>query len=260
MRADYRLPTGDWGTRDSLAEMTEVYDRTQPTEFLAAEDVVPIEGSAPLVLPAEPMRLPHATQPVVVAPIAYVPVQRYEVPTIAPYATGASPQIRVSERLDATHRVERAPSWHGTLLAAGIVAAIAIGVSVGIAVSSGGGELEPAPVAVAAPVSRPAASRPIITPIEDAKPVAKIAALVDVRVESSPAGAEATLIDGDKATPLGATPLAVSLDPGRTYDVMIALAGHATKVVHVAPSAAQRVVVAFDEMGRHTVRRARTGR
>lgn len=257
MRSDYRLPVGDWDTGDSLTELTEVYDRT---DVLDANDVLAVEGSAPLVLPAEPLRLAQATQPVVVAPIAYVPMQRYEVPTIAPYA--ASAQVRVSARLDATHRVERQTAWQRTALGAGIVGAIAIGVSVGIAVSSGGAELERAPAAAAAVVKVPA-SRPIVTPIEQPTPAAKpiaAAALVDVRVESTPAGAEATLIDGDKATPLGATPLAVELDPHRTYDVMIALAGHATKVVHISPSAAQRVMVGFDDTGHHAIRRARAGR
>lgn len=256
MRSDYRLPVGDWDTGDSLADMTEVND---PTGILDANDLLAVEGSAPLVLPAEPLRRPQATQPVVVAPIAYVPMQRYEVPTIAPYA--ASAQVRVSARLDATHRVERQSAWQRTALAAGIVGAIAIGVSVGIAVSSGGSDLVRAPAA--AVVVRAPAPRPIVTPIEQPTPAAKPvapAALVDVRIESKPAGAEATLIDGDKATPLGATPLAVDLDPHRTYDVMIALAGHATKVVHISPSAAQRVMVGFDETGRHAIRRARTGR
>jgi hypothetical protein len=244
MRGDYQIPTDDWDPRDTLAEMTDVYER----------DEVP-EGSAPLVLPVEPVRLAQATQPVVIAPIAYVPMQRYEIPTIAPLNASA-PQIRISERLDATHVVPRAPSWHNTALAAGIVGAIAIGVSVGIAVSSGGSELEaPAAVVTHAPVSRP-----IVTPIEEPAPVAKRIALVDVRIDSQPAGANATLIDGDKATPLGATPLAVELDPRRNYDVMIALSGHATKVVHVSPSSAPRVTVEFEEAGRHAVRRARSGR
>jgi len=253
MRSDYRLPVGDWDTGD--ADMTEVND---PTGVLDANDLLAVEGSAPLVLPVEPLRLAQATQPVMVAPIAYVPMQRYEVPTIAPYA--ASAKVRVSGRLDATHRVERQSTWQRTALAAGIVGAIAIGVSVGIAVSSGGAALErPA----AAAVVRAPAPRPIVTPIEQPTPAPKptaAAALVDVRVESTPAGAEATLIDGDKATPLGATPLAVELDPHRTYDVMIALAGHATKVVHISPSASQRVMVGFDDTGHHAIRRARAGR
>ena len=158
MRGEYRIPVGDWASRDSLAEVTEIYERTE------------VEGSAPLQLPVE------ASQPaaVVVAPIAYVPMQPmhvFEIPTIAPspYGTGASPQVRISERLDRTHRVERASMWQRYALIAGIVGAIAIGVSVGMLVSMGGTTLE----APAAAVARPVAAKSVVTvtPIETPKPV-----------------------------------------------------------------------------------------
>jgi hypothetical protein len=237
MQGDEFLP------RDSFAEVTELYER------LEEPDAAPLQLTAPPVQATQP-------SPVVVAPIAYVPMHRYEIPTIAPYGTGSSPQVRISERLDATHRVEHAPSWHRMALAAGIVGAIATGIAAGIVVSMGGTELEAAP---AAAVVHRVAQHVTVTPIEVA-PAAKRIALIDVRLESQPAGANATLIDGDKATPLGATPLAVELDPRRTYDVMVALSGHATKVVHVTPSADhQRVVVAFDEVGRHVVRHGARG-
>lgn len=165
MRGAYQIPAGDWATRDSLAEVTEIYGRTE------------VEGSAPIQL--SPADLPHVmaphTSPVVVSPIAYVPMHRYEVPTIAAFATGSSPAVRISERLDATHRVERAScgvtaaSWQRMALIAGVVGAIAIGVAVGIVVvSAGGSELEAAPVAAVHPVTRGLT----VTPIEIAAPVA----------------------------------------------------------------------------------------
>jgi hypothetical protein len=150
MRGDYLLPTGDWSSRDSLAEVTEIYERAEAPQ-----------GSAPMQLPAQ---MPLATQPspVVVAPIAYVPMHRpmqpFEIPTIAPYATGSSPQVRISERLDATHRVERPTSWQRIALIAGIVGAIVLGVGVGVIVSMGGTQIE-APVAAVKPVVT-------VTPIE----------------------------------------------------------------------------------------------
>jgi hypothetical protein len=162
MRGDYQLPTGDWSSRDSLAEMTEVYERPEPAQ-----------GSAPMQLPAAEVRaLATQPSPVVVAPIAYVPmnrpmtvpVQRYEIPTIAPYATGSSPQVRISERLDATHRVERASSWQRIALIAGIVGAIVLGVGVGVVVSMGGAQIEAAPVAATKPL--PKAPAITVTPIE----------------------------------------------------------------------------------------------
>jgi len=160
MRGEYRIPVGDWASRDSLAEVTEIYERTE------------VEGSAPMQLPV----LAQASQPaaVVVAPIAYVPMQPmhvFEIPTIAPspYGTGASPQVRISERLDKTHRVQRASMWQRYALIAGIVGAISIGVSVGILVSTGGPTLD----APAAAIARPVAPKSVVTvtPIEQPKPV-----------------------------------------------------------------------------------------
>jgi hypothetical protein len=159
MRGDYQLPTGDWSSRDSLAEVTEIYERPEAAQ-----------GSAPMQLPAQ---MPLATQPspVVVAPIAYIPMhrpmqpmQRYDIPTIAPLAIGSSPQVRISERLDATHRVERASSWQRMALIAGIVGAIVLGVGVGVVVSMGGAQIESAPVAALKPVAKAPAIT--VTPIE----------------------------------------------------------------------------------------------
>lgn len=161
MRGDYQLPTGDWSSRDSLSEVTEIYERPEL-----------VEGSAPMQLPAQvvqPVRFAQASQSaaVVVAPIAYVPMQplhAYEIPTIAPLALGSSPQVRISERLDATHRVERASSWQRMALIAGIVGAIVLGVGVGVVVSMGGAQIERAPVAALKPVAKAPAIT--VTPIE----------------------------------------------------------------------------------------------
>ncbi|MEP6866812.1 MAG: PEGA domain-containing protein [Deltaproteobacteria bacterium] len=160
MRGDYLLPTGDWSSRDSLTELTEVYERPEAPR-----------GSAPMELPLPPEVRALATQPspVVVAPIAYIPMQRYEIPTIAPLATGSSPQVRISERLDKTHRVERPSSWQRIPLIAGIVGAIVLGIGVGVVVSMHGSQIEAAPVAVAKPVVH----GPTVTPIEVPPPARK---------------------------------------------------------------------------------------
>jgi hypothetical protein len=162
MRGDYQLPTGDWSSRDSLAEVTEIYERPEA------------EGSAPIQLPAIEVRaLATQPSPVVVAPIAYIPMPRYDIPTIAPFASGSSPQVRISERLDATHRVERPTSWQRMALIAGIVGAIVLGVGVGVVVSMGGAQIEAAPVAVAKPVTK--APTVTVTPIEVPAPPKVIA-------------------------------------------------------------------------------------
>jgi hypothetical protein len=135
------------------------------------------------------MQLPEvralATQPspVVVAPIAYIPMQRYEIPTIAPFATGSSPQVRISERLDKTHRVEHPSSWQRIALIAGIVGAIVLGVGVGVVVSMGGAQIEAPPVAVAKPVVQ----RPTVTPIEVPAPARKVVVAAAPKLEPAPA-------------------------------------------------------------------------
>jgi hypothetical protein len=114
-----------------------------------------------------------------------VPVQRYEIPTIAPFATGSSPQVRISERLDKTHRVERPTSWQRMALIAGIVGAIVLGVGVGVVVSMGGAQIEAAPAAAAAPAMHTSAIT--VTPIEVPKQVAKQVMAPAPKTETAPA-------------------------------------------------------------------------
>jgi hypothetical protein len=174
-------------------------------------------------------------------------------PTLAAFPTGSSPNVRISSRLgepDATHRVSRQRA-QVPLLAIGVIGAMVLGVGIGIVVAFGGGSATAAaPAAPAQVLARPTVTPIVVTPAAPAvivKPVVIQPVLVDVRIDSQPSGGTATLIDGPNATQLGATPLAVSLDPKRSYDVMVSLAGHTPRVVHVTPVAGQDVVLALDE-------------
>jgi hypothetical protein len=71
-------------------------------------------------------------------------------------------------------------------------------------------------------------------------------ALVEVRFDSQPGGASVSLIAGSRSSPLGTTPLTVSLDASHSYDVLLALAGHASKLVHFDPRATPKLLVPFD--------------
>ena len=226
MRGAYQIPTGDWASRDSLAEVTEIYvrpDELQSAPFIPA----PARSYVPAALPPA----------------------RFEMPSLAAFPTGSSPNVRISARLgapDATHRVPRQSRTRIPLLAIGVVGAIVLGVGIGIAVAFSGGTTIAAKSVAPAPVVSTPTVTPIVTPIV-VKPVVIQPVLVDVRIDSQPSGGTATLIDGANATQLGATPLAVSLDPKRSYDVMVSLAGHTPRVVHVTPIAGQDVVLALDE-------------
>jgi hypothetical protein len=55
-------------------------------------------------------------------------------------------------------------------------------------------------------------------------------------ITSKPSGAAVTLVDDSgRSIVLGPTPISVSLDPARAYDVAFALPDHATRIEHVAP-------------------------
>ncbi|HEY1552196.1 MAG TPA: PEGA domain-containing protein [Kofleriaceae bacterium] len=99
----------------------------------------------------------------------------------------------------------------------------------------------PAPIVAAAPVA-PTVVTPVVTPADTTAPK-----LVDVRLESTPPGATATLLSNGVSTPLGSTPVDTSIDPTKQYDVVFALAGKPSQVEHFDPSKTQHVEVAFPD-------------
>src|SRR5439155_25942496 len=67
--------------------------------------------------------------------------------------------------------------------------------------------------------------------------------LVDVRIDSKPAGATVMLVDNGKTTFLGTTPVAASLDPARSYDVIFTREGYGTQMTHLDPNQSQRLAI-----------------
>ena len=102
---------------------------------------------------------------------------------------------------------------------------------------------QPTKQVIEQPIEAPAPA-PVAEPIAPPAPVAK---LVEVRIESNPPGATATLLDNGTSTPLGSTPLDATIDPAKSYDVVIAMEGHPSKVEHLDPSATQKLQVALDD-------------
>jgi hypothetical protein len=68
---------------------------------------------------------------------------------------------------------------------------------------------------------------------------------VDVRIDSDPAGATVTLVDGGKQSFLGSTPLSTSVEASRAYDVIVALDGRPTQMVHLDPATTSRLDVSL---------------
>jgi hypothetical protein len=109
----------------------------------------------------------------------------------------------------------------------------------------------PTPQAAIAPSPDPSPAEPT-EPEVVTEPVPALieparAELATLPITSVPAGAIVTLIDDGNATVVGRTPVTASIDPTRTYDVVVALSGHATKIQHVDPSTTHELAVDLAE-------------
>jgi len=69
--------------------------------------------------------------------------------------------------------------------------------------------------------------------------------LVDIRIDSKPAGATVMLVDRGKTNFLGTTPISTSLDPSRQYDLVFMSAGQPTKLEHLDPKLTKHVSVSL---------------
>jgi hypothetical protein len=82
--------------------------------------------------------------------------------------------------------------------------------------------------------------------VELAAPVPAVAstqALVDVRIDSMPSGAEVTLIDRGKHQFVGQTPVTVTVDASRSYDLVFTYPDQATAFEHLDAKTTRRVAV-----------------
>jgi hypothetical protein len=127
---------------------------------------------------------------------------------------------------------------------------VVIGVIIGAYIAFHGDNARKS-VAKAAPTA-PAKTPPktVVQPVAAeaaAAPMPTTPKLTDVRIDSTPPGAVVTLVDGDKTSVLGTTPLATSLDPSRGYDVVLALAGRPSKQVHLDVASSPHLEVAIDK-------------
>ena len=101
---------------------------------------------------------------------------------------------------------------------------------------------EPAKVAAAEPADSvlggAVASLPATATAPKSKPV-----FVDVRIDSTPSGADVSLVDRGKTTFLGTTPINASVDPSRSYDVVFTYANKPTRVEHLDPRKTTRLAI-----------------
>ncbi|MEO8841323.1 MAG: PEGA domain-containing protein [Kofleriaceae bacterium] len=147
----------------------------------------------------------------------------------------------------ATHAVALAPvPAQPSAANAALAANIAGGTNTGATTTEPPQPARPAPVAVAAieqaPVA-PAAPATTNSAIHEIQTTRGVIQLADVRIDSKPAGATVTLIDGSKKSFLGTTPLATSLDASHTYDLEVSLAGRPEQTAHLDPAHTQHLSI-----------------
>jgi hypothetical protein len=228
----------------------------QPVYRVATTDIAPLPAA---YVPAYVAPVPdNARTNPVKRPL--FPVEVSSEPTEAratmPVIWTKKPQFEPTPREDDLQTVyvkRQAPvnaMWKQLAIPMGIllVSGIAIGGMITFR-GEGGRHKQASHVSAPSPFAAPAIAAlpppaPKVEPIVVAAPVKP--KLVDIRLESTPPGATATLLSNGVTTPLGTTPVDASVDPSKAYDVVFALDGRPPKVEHLDPSATQRLEVALD--------------
>jgi hypothetical protein len=109
-----------------------------------------------------------------------------------------------------------------------------------------------APSAEAAPAAAPTAAAPASSDTAAAPSNNTPAApgkLVDVRIDSKPAGATVMLVDNGKTSFLGTTPVSATVDPSRMYDVIFTLEGQPTQMLHLDAKHTNHLALTFGRGG-----------
>jgi hypothetical protein len=104
------------------------------------------------------------------------------------------------------------------------------------------------PAEVAAPVVAPAPATGSSAAVAVAPAAAAAPELVEIRIESSPAGASVMLVDRGRTQLIGTTPVDTAVDPSRAYDLVFAHASGPPQVEHLDPTTTRRVAVV---LGKH---------
>jgi hypothetical protein len=138
-----------------------------------------------------------------------------------------------------------------------MLGAIVFGTLAGVLVVQRGDRVKR--VASVAPAPPPTAE-PVVTPIAPSLAPAS-STVVPVHFDSQPRGANVTVLGDSRAVFIGTTPVTVSIDTARVYDVVFTLEGHAPKLERVAPLATQYLTVELESADAHVVtRRSRHAR
>lgn len=100
----------------------------------------------------------------------------------------------------------------------------------------------PAPATTPAPSGKPAAAGSRAPPAPAAT-VVPAATLVDVRIDSTPSGAQVLLVDRGKTQLVGNTPVNATVDASREYDLVFTYPNRPTQVEHLDAKTTRRVAI-----------------
>jgi hypothetical protein len=100
----------------------------------------------------------------------------------------------------------------------------------------------PAPATTLAPSGQPAAAGSRAPPASAAT-VVPAATLVDVRIDSTPSGAQVLLVDRGKPQFVGSTPVNATVDGSREYDLVFTYPNRPTQVEHLDARTIRRVAI-----------------
>jgi hypothetical protein len=195
--------------------------------------------------PAAAAPAPAVTQPVAaIAPAA--------APQVAPLAAAAAPSVAPIDSSGPSAPKAANPAVAAAAVAVAPVAAVqAVDPNTAAPAVAVTPPNEAAPTVAVVPANQAAAA---IVPAPVAVAVAPVAApvpgaLEDIRIDSQPAGATVMIVDRGKTSFLGTTPVSASVDPGRSYDVVLTLAGHPTQVEHLDPRATTHLAIVLGQPG-----------
>jgi len=251
-------------TRPSLPPPRRSRPAPRPSNPMIATPIAPVTGSQALVYPSAAPYLQYPANDM---------TSNQEWFDQAALETGGVP-VDLTLEPSGTARVAHATDWRKLLpkLIAPTVGLIVVGVLVGGYIASRGKASttthvtapEPASAGIASATPAPAvvAPEPAAAPIEAApteaaptepsptQPAVESAApsLVDVRIDSKPAGATVMLVDRGKTAFLGSTPISPAVDPAREYDLVLTYADRPPQIEHLVPSATHYLAI---ELGKH---------
>ena len=231
----------------SVEVAREALEPSEP-EYIPPAVLPPLPAPSASWLSSAPTRRPPTQPPFAQfqQPYAqpYPAQQPYAQQPYAPQPVAMPAMPMMTDSMASSWFARASREWTARHFAVVVIVAIALVSVLYVAFSGDHGAPSTTPVAdttqPAAPVAEPvAAPAPVdVAPAPVAPAVAPVVAPVapafaSVPITSVPVGAVVTLVTDGNATVIGKTPVTASIDPTRSYDVVLAVRGQPTQMRHI---------------------------